>query len=198
MREQRESRNFVFDPLELPGLTRVRPKLNRDSRGWLAEVYNRAEFAEVGLGEVFSHENQSFSEEAGIMRGLHYSLPAAAKLIRVPAGRIFNVCVDIRPQSQTFGCWTGQILDAQDSEAIHMAPGFAHGVCTLAPQTVIAYFVSRPFNPIEHKGVFWRDPDLAIDWHWPHDRMIVSERDSRSPSWQSVTAYLQTGVGPDQ
>ena len=179
--------NFTFDPLALQGLVQVTPHRRPDPRGWLCEVHNAAEFAEAGLRTGFVQENQSFTRAAGVMRGLHIQARPAAKLVRVAAGRVFSVGVDMRPSSPDFGRWAGLELSAESGAQMFLPAGFAHGVCVLEPATVLAWSLDRLYDPAGERGVRWNDPDLAIAWPWSADRMVVSPKDATLPCWREVS-----------
>lgn len=180
--------SFRFTPGPLDGVVLIEPRRRGDGRGWLAEVYNAREFSQAGIETVFAQENQSWSRAPGTMRGLHYLARPVAKLLRVCAGRVVSACVDVRPESPSFGAADTVELSAEDGRQLFMDAGFAHGVCTLEPGTVIAYQLSGHHDPALERGLRWNDPDLGIDWRWPAERMIVSEKDAGSPLWAELRA----------
>lgn len=156
--------------------------LNRqDPRGSFAETYNRLRFLELGVDTEFKQDNHSVSREAGTIRGLHYQLHphAQAKLVRVTAGAIYDVIVDIRQGSPAFGTWYGFILTAANRRQLLVPRGFAHGFCTLVPDTEVLYKVDEYYSPEHDRGIIWNDPALAIDW--PVSEPVLSEKDGKHP-----------------
>lgn len=186
-----ETASFSFSPRPLDGVVLIEPRRRRDPRGWLAEVYNGREFAEAGIPTVFVQENQSWSAEPGTMRGLHYLARPVAKHLRVCAGRVVSACVDIRPDSPSFGRSDAVELSSETGAQVFIEAGFVHGVCTLEPNTVIAYQLSGHHDPALERGLRWNDPALAIDWGWPAERMIVSDKDAGAPMWADLKAGLE-------
>ena len=155
--------------LDLPEVKILSPRKFGDARGFFSETYNRDAFAAAGLDHVFVQDNHSFSATPGTLRGLHFQLPPYAqdKLVRVTRGAIFDVAVDIRRGSPTFGRWVGAEI--------------AHGFCTLAPDTEVIYKVTAPYAPESERGIAWDDPQLAIDWPLPVARPILSGKDGENP-----------------
>lgn len=186
-----ETAAFQFEQQALQGLWLVRPKRFTDARGFLVEAYNRSQFHAAGLGAEIVQENQSFTPQAGAMRGLHFLSRPQAKHIRVPAGRVFNVCVDIRPASPTFGQSHCMELSAESGEQVYFDAGFAHGVLILEPGTVIAYQVDGHFDPSRQHGIRWDDPDLAIPWPLDRADIQISEKDAGLPLWREASAMLR-------
>ncbi|GAU80584.1 dTDP-4-dehydrorhamnose 3,5-epimerase [Bosea sp. BIWAKO-01] len=182
--------NFTFAPLDLPGLVLVRPRRFGDERGYLMETYSRELFAAAGIAPDFIQDNQSRSAQAGTVRGLHYqAAPAAqAKLVRVLKGAIFDVAVDLRRGSPHCGLWCGTLLNADSDEQIFVPRGFAHGFCTLEPDTEVAYKVDAPYAPQSEGGLFWADPALAIDWPVVSGAATLSEKDAKLPGFAGFTS----------
>jgi dTDP-4-dehydrorhamnose 3,5-epimerase len=152
------------------------------------ESYNRRAFREVGITLEFVQDNHSLSEAAGIVRGLHYqSEPMAQnKLVRVLAGAIYDVAVDIRPDSPTFGHWVGVVLTEENKRQLFVPKGFAHGFCTLVPNTQVLYKVDQYYSPEHDRGILWNDPDLGIDW--PVRNPKLSEKDKNLPLLRELLA----------
>jgi dTDP-4-dehydrorhamnose 3,5-epimerase len=152
-----------------------------DHRGFFIESYNSRGFADNGIDCVFIQDNHSLSAEAGVLRGLHYQLnpKAQSKLVRVAAGAIYDVVVDIRQGSPTFGQWEGFILSSSNKRQLFVPQGFAHGFCTLVPQTEVLYKVDEFYSPDNDRGIAWNDPALGIDW--PLLQPILSDKDSKHP-----------------
>jgi dTDP-4-dehydrorhamnose 3,5-epimerase len=167
---------------EIPEVLRVVPARHGDARGWFSETYRADVLAEAGVHDRFVQDNQSFSREPGIVRGLHFQTPPAAqsKLIRVLQGAILDVAVDIRRGSPTFGRHVAVRLDAEGGEQLYVPVGFAHGFCTLTPDTMIAYKVGAPYSRANDAGIRWDDPDLGISW--PEGAgAVVSDKDRAAP-----------------
>lgn len=154
-----------------------------DDRGSFAETYDTAEFRALGVNAVFVMDAWSISRPAGTVRGLHFQAPprAQAKLVRVARGRIFDVILDLRRDSVTFGNHVALELDARSMRQVYIPAGFAHGFCTLEPDTEIAYKMSDHYSPAHYGGVRWNDPALGIRWPIDADRALVLEKDARLP-----------------
>jgi dTDP-4-dehydrorhamnose 3,5-epimerase len=159
------------------------PKRHADSRGFFTEWYNARKLAAVGLDRRFVQDNVAFSVEAGTIRGLHFQTPPAAqaKLIGVLRGAVLDVVVDIRRGSPTYGRHVAVELTAELGNQIFVPEGFAHGLCTLEPETLVSYKVTDFFSAACDSGVAWNDPDIGIAWPVDGDRVHLSERDSRLP-----------------
>ncbi|WCK54289.1 dTDP-4-dehydrorhamnose 3,5-epimerase [Aneurinibacillus sp. Ricciae_BoGa-3] len=159
----------------------LEPKIFGDARGYFMESYNKQVFSEIGLDFEFVQDNQSLSAEVGVIRGLHYQLnpKAQTKLVRVLQGAIYDVIVDIRKSSSTFGQWQGFILNEHNKRQLLVPKGFAHGFCTLAPNTVVAYKVDEYYSPENDRGILWNDPTLNIDW--PTSNPVLSAKDKIHP-----------------
>lgn len=172
----------MFETTPIPGLVVVRPARHGDDRGFFSEVWNRDRFAEAGLEHDWCQDNHAYSAEAGILRGLHYQAPpfAQAKLVRCISGRIWDVAVDVRPGSATYGRWFGLELAPETWAQLLVPRGFLHGYLTLAPRTEVLYKVDNPYSR-EHDGaVAWDDPDLAIEWP-VEGAPTLSEKDRAAP-----------------
>lgn len=170
----------------IKGLKHLKPRVFKDSRGFVAESYSQERFAEHGVGS-FVQENLSFSKEAGTLRGLHFQKPphAQAKLIQVLSGKVFDVAVDLRKDSPTFGKHHGVTLSAQDPELFYIPRGFAHGFYTLEDNTTILYKVDAYYAPTSEDGIKWDDPDLAIDWPLLSGKASLSDKDEILPTFSS-------------
>jgi dTDP-4-dehydrorhamnose 3,5-epimerase len=171
----------------------ITPSSFADSRGELCETYNRNRFVEHGITLEFVQDTQSRSVKTGTIRGLHFqSSPAAqGKLARVLRGSIFGVAVDLRRSSPTYGKWTAERLSAADGRQMLVPVGFAHGFCTLEPDTHVFYKVTACYSPANDLGIAWNDPDLAIDWPVLSGKAILSDRDTRLPGFNSLAAYFE-------
>lgn len=170
--------------LPLAGTKLIRPDVFPDRRGFFLESYNRDRYGSVGVGCFFVQDNHSRSVR-GALRGLHYQeAPGQAKLVRVARGRIFDVVVDIRPSSSTFGRWHGSVLDDEEQAQLFIPVGFAHGFCVLSESADVVYKVSAPYDPAAERTLRWDDPELSISW--PIRRPILSDRDRRAESFASL------------
>lgn len=168
---------------EIPAVKRVIPKRHGDARGWFSEVFRADTLAKAGIANGFVQDNQSFSAPAGTVRGLHFqTAPAAqAKLIRVLAGAILDVAVDLRSESPTYGRSVAVRLDAEGGEQLFVPAGFAHGFCTLEPNTMVAYKVDAYYSPENDRNLRWNDPALAIAWPVSEAEAILSGKDQAAP-----------------
>ncbi|SFK62147.1 dTDP-4-dehydrorhamnose 3,5-epimerase [Methylocapsa palsarum] len=165
----------------LPDVLILKPRRFFDSRGSFVELFSERTFAKTGFETRFIQENQSVSIETGTIRGLHFQLPPAAqsKLVRVARGSILDVAVDLRRGSPTFGRWIAETLSAKEGEQILIPRGFAHGFCTLEPETEIVYKVDSFYAPECESGFIWSDPDLKIDWPVDESAVVLSEKDAK-------------------
>lgn len=169
-------------PLLLEGAVILEPKVHSDHRGFFMESYNGQLFKEKGIDLKFVQDNHSLSAEPNVIRGLHYQLnpKAQAKLVRVISGAIYDVIVDIRKKSPTFGQWVGVILSEHNKRQLLVPKGFAHGFCTLVPNTQVMYKVDEYYSPEHDRGIIWNDPVLNIDW--PTNKPILSDKDQAHPT----------------
>ncbi|WP_047986104.1 dTDP-4-dehydrorhamnose 3,5-epimerase [Ornithinibacillus californiensis] len=166
---------------KLQGVYILEPLVYEDHRGFFMESYNKQSLEKSGLEYNFVQDNHSLSTEASVIRGLHYQLnpKAQSKLVRVGSGVIWDVVVDIRPESNTFAQWFGIILSEKNKRQVIVPKGFAHGFCTLVPDTSVLYKVDEYYDPDLERGILWNDPQLNIDW--PVSNPILSEKDSNLP-----------------
>ncbi len=175
--------------LRLNGLKLVKPRVFKDSRGFFLESFKQPLYQKMGIPESFLQDNHSFSQK-GCIRGMHFqSVPGQAKLVRVAVGKIYDVAVDIRSDSPTYGQWEGVILDDQEHHQLFIPVGFAHGFCVLSEEAHVMYKVSTPYDPQHEKGFRWNDPQINIQW--PTDEPIVSARDLEAPSFHESMLQLQ-------
>lgn len=167
--------------LSLPGLKLLKPRRFADSRGYFSETYNERTFAQAGITIKFIQDNQSVSASTGTVRALHFQLPPApqTKLVRVLHGSIFDVGVDLRTGSPTYGRWEGVTISAEGGEQLLVPRGFAHGFCTLEPNSVVAYKVDEFYAPASDSGLIWNDPDLAIAWPVAAGAAVLSDKDQK-------------------
>jgi dTDP-4-dehydrorhamnose 3,5-epimerase len=175
--------NFSSRPLEVSGLIVVVPRRFGDERGYFMETFNSREFATLGIQTEFLQDNQSLSAQAGTVRGLHFQIPPAqqAKLVRVLRGSIFDVAVDLRKGSPSYLRWSGVTLTAGGGEQLYVPRGFAHGFCTLEPETEVAYKVDGYYAPECDSGLLWNDPDLGIAWPVESAAATLSDKDRVLP-----------------
>jgi dTDP-4-dehydrorhamnose 3,5-epimerase len=167
--------------LKLPGVKLIKPRVFRDARGFFLETYSAPRYAAFGIGASFVQDNHSRSAE-GTLRGLHYqSTPGQAKLVRVSVGRIYDVAVDIRADSPSFGQWLAAELDAEEHTQLFVPVGYAHGFCVLSEWAEVLYKVSSPYDPSTECSIRWNDAELAVKW--PISAPLLSERDQRAPSF---------------
>ena len=171
-------------PLAIPDVKLVRPVRHGDHRGYFSEVYNKRTLAAAGIAYDFVQDNQSLSRRVGTVRGLHFQTPPfeQVKLVRVLRGRIYDVAVDIRRSSASFGRWVGVELDAESWTQILIPAGFAHGFCTLEPDTEIAYKVTNHYEPAHDFGLMWNDAALGIEWPSVADPATLSDKDRLYPA----------------
>lgn len=175
---------------EARGVAVLIPRRFGDERGWFSETFNAQAFS-VAVGNVqFVQDNQAFSAEAGTLRGLHFQRPphAQAKLVRVLRGSIFDVALDLRVGSSTYGHWVARTLTARDGEQLFVPRGFAHGYCTLEPNTEVAYKTDGFYAPRHDAGLAWDDPTLAIPWPVSPAAAILSDRDRALPDFSGFTS----------
>lgn len=174
----------------IAGLLLVRPKLFRDPRGWFLESYNRDAFLGAGIPETFVQDNHSQSVQ-GTLRGLHFQTrPGQAKLIRCTQGSIWDVAVDIRAGSPTFGSHFGCELKADDPLQLFIPVGFAHGFLVLSETAEVQYKCSNVYNPATESGIAWDDPDLRVPWPLYGITPIISDRDRKNQSFQAFRTAL--------
>ena len=172
-----------IEDAETAGLKVITPAKHGDSRGFFSEVYNRRSFEEAGLQLSFVQDNQSFSAEVGTIRGLHFQSPPFAqdKLVRVTHGRVLDVAVDLRRSSKTFGRHFAIELSRENWRQLLVPVGFAHGFCTLEPDTEVLYKVTNYYSATNDFGLAFDDPALGIDWGVDVARARLSEKDRRQP-----------------
>lgn len=171
---------FRFVPLELPGLMLVEPQVFGDDRGFFTETFKASDFAAHGIPGPFVQENYSHSVR-GVLRGLHFQKAPAAqgKLVSVICGEIFDVAVDIRRGSPTYGRWVGVTLSAENHCLLYVPVGFAHGFCVLSAEADVVYRVTAEYAPAYDRGIRWDDPALGIAW--PVSAPLLSPKDAQWP-----------------
>jgi len=176
---------FTAEPLALLEVLLIKPRKFADSRGFFMETYSAPAFAELGVMAAFVQDNHSMSIKRGTVRGLHFQTPprAQAKLVRVARGAVFDVAVDLRRDSPSYGVWTAATLTAEGGEQLFIPRGFAHGFCALADNTEVLYKVDDVYAPDCDTGLFWDDPDIAIDWPVARAEVLTSDKDARLPAF---------------
>ena len=177
---------FTFKKcLDIEGLYQIEPAIYADERGYNLETYNVKDFSEAGLGMQFVQENQSMSRK-GVLRGLHFQKThPQGKLVRVTSGTVFDVAVDIRKGSKTYGKWFGLILSDEKKNMLYVPQGFAHGFLVLSDTAEFAYKLSDYYHPEDESGIPWDDPSIGIEWPIPDEMHIVlSERDRSHPAFR--------------
>ena len=177
-----------FVPAELAGVIVVEPDVHRDSRGYFLEAYNAQKYKAGGIDGPFVQDNNSRSME-GTLRGLHLQLRRPqGKLIRVIEGEIYDVAVDVRRGSPSFGRWVGVRLSGDNFKQCYVPPGFAHGFAVVSPIALVEYKCTDLYDPSDEIGIAWNDPTLAIPW--PVGQPFLSERDRRNPILAEVMDEL--------
>lgn len=173
---------FDFEKLEIDGLVLVKPKVFGDSRGFFAETYKKSDFVKNGIDADFVQDNHSKSTR-GVLRGLHYQIApcAQAKLVRCVKGKIFDVAVDLRKESKTFGKWLKVELSEDNKQMLYIPEGFAHGFVVLSDEAEIMYKTSAEFSPEADRGVLWNDSGINVDWGIDFEP-ILSEKDKIQPT----------------
>lgn len=171
---------FIFNKTEIEGVYVIEPKVFGDNRGYFMETYNEQEFKNNGLDYNFVQDNQSKSKK-GVLRGLHFQKThPQAKLVRVLEGEVFDVAVDLRKGSKTYGKWVGVILSEENKKQFMIPRGFAHGFVVLSETAVFAYKCDDFYHPEDEGGIMWNDPDINIEWPY-HGELLLSEKDKVHP-----------------
>lgn len=180
--------NLKIEKTPLEGLIIMAPLSFEDSRGYLAETYHQEKYRHFGVNCEFVQDNQSYSVR-GVLRGLHAQLKKPqAKLVRAVSGEIFDVAIDARPNSPTFGQWHGDYLSGANLRQLFIPEGFLHGFCVLSETAIVHYKCSALYESGDQWGILWNDPELAIDW--PLDSPVISEKDRQNISWKKFKEVL--------
>ena len=176
---------FTFKRLSIPDVILVQPKSFSDDRGFFLESFKESDFVSNGINIKFVQDNISNSV-LGVIRGLHFQKNpvAQAKLVTALKGEIFDVVVDIRKDSPTYGKWISEILSDKDHKLLYVPEGFAHGFCVLSKEAYVCYKVSNEYSPEHERGIIWNDPKLNIDW--PISKPIVSGDDNKLPLFENL------------
>ncbi|MGE7592962.1 dTDP-4-dehydrorhamnose 3,5-epimerase [Peribacillus frigoritolerans] len=167
---------------KLNGVMLIEPKIFGDHRGWFTEIYNEENFKKAGIDTIFIQDNHSFSATKGTLRGLHYQKDpkAQTKLVRCTKGSIFDVAIDIRKESPTYGEWYGVELSEENKKQLLVPKGFAHGFMTLTDDVEVQYKVDELYSPENDRGIIWNDPEIGIEW--PMDiKPVLSAKDENAP-----------------
>ena len=179
-----------FVSTEIEGVTLIEPDIHRDERGFFLETYHQARYHEAGLGAVFVQDNHSKSAH-GTLRGLHMQVERAqTKLVRVIAGRIWDVAVDVRTDSSTFGRYVGAELSAENQKQLYIPTGMLHGFVVLSEEAEVEYKCSDFYDPASEVSVLWNDPEVAIQW--PIDAPTLSERDAKALPLSAIMDRLRS------
>lgn len=176
---------FTFTQSPIEGVYVIEPTVFGDSRGYFMETYQYEEFKNAGLDMVFVQDNQSKSRK-GVLRGLHYQTKnTQGKLVRVVSGEVFDVAVDLRKDSETFGKWFGVVLSAENKKQFYIPEGFAHGFVVLSDEAEFVYKCTNYYDPSSEAGLMWNDPDIGIEWPIGDDmEILLSEKDKVHPSFK--------------
>ncbi|PTE09470.1 dTDP-4-dehydrorhamnose 3,5-epimerase [Mesorhizobium helmanticense] len=179
-------------PLGLDGVLEIVPKRFGDARGFFVETYNEERFSDAGIDLRFVQDNHSYSAATGILRGLHYQLPPRAqdKLLRVVRGRVFDVAVDIRRGSKTFGKWVALEVSAEKGNQILVPKGFAHGFVTLVPDTEVLYKVTDTYSPQHDRSIRFDDPAIGIEWPSLSGGFQLSDKDLEAPPLAAAEVFV--------
>lgn len=177
---------FTFTKTKIEDVILIEPHIFGDARGFFMEAYKKSDFMSAGITENYIQDNHSKSTK-GVLRGLHYQLnpQAQAKIVRCPRGKIFDVAVDIRKNSKTFGKWVGYELSEENKNMLYIPAGFAHGFVVLSQEAELMYKVSTEYSPVLDRGVRWDDPDINIHWGINFEP-LVSEKDSKQPFLKDI------------
>jgi len=183
----------------LPAVRVITPRRHQDIRGFFSEVWREDAMREAGLDVRFVQENHAASRAMGTIRGLHFQIgdAAQAKLVRCPRGSVFDVAVDIRRGSPTFGRHVAIALSAENWQQLYVPAGFAHGYCTLEPDTEVMYKVTAYYDPASERGLAWNDPGIGIAWPVSPERAVLTERDRKFPRLAQLPDLFPFDSYPD-
>ena len=176
---------FTFEKTRLPGVIVIQPQVFGDSRGYFMETFKRADFAAAGIDKDFVQDNESSSTK-GVLRGLHFQKNhTQGKLVRVTHGEVFDVAVDIRPGSETYGQWSGVVLNSEKKNMFYIPEGFAHGFLVLSDMAEFVYKCTDVYDPTSEGGIPWNDPSIAIDWPKLDCEYKTSEKDEKHEAFST-------------
>ncbi len=177
--------NFIFEEQEIKGLFVIEPKVFGDERGYFIETYHLEDFKAAGINKSFVQHNQSLSRK-NVLRGLHFQKEhPQAKLVRVLKGEVYDVAVDLRNGSPTYGQWCGVILSDVNKKMTYVPEGFAHGFLVLSEEAVFTYLCTDFYHPEDEGGIPWNDPDIGVEWPLEDGvQPFVSDKDNQHPAWK--------------
>lgn len=176
--------NFNFIKCDIDGLYVIEPKVFGDHRGYFMETYHYEDFKSAGLDMVFVQDNQSLSKK-GVLRGMHFQKQhPQGKLVRVLKGEVYDVAVDLRKGSATYGKWHGELLSEENNRLFYVPEGFAHGFLVLSEEAVFTYKCTRFYHPEDEGGIIWNDPEIGIKWPISENlQPIISDKDKKLPDF---------------
>ena len=176
------------ETFDIAGVVAITPDRFGDARGFFSETWSAPRFATAGVDVTFMQDNQSLSRDRGVLRGLHCQIGpnAQGKLVRCIRGAIWDVAVDARRSSPTFGRWVGVELSSENWRQLWIPAGFLHGFCTLQPDTEVIYKVTAPYDREAERGVIWNDPTLALPWPIEPGAAVLSDKDLVLPRWTDL------------
>ena len=170
---------FTFEKTKLPGVMVIQPQVFGDNRGYFMEIYKKSDFADAGIDKEFVQDNESSSTK-GVLRGLHFQKEhTQGKLVRVTKGEVFDVAVDVRPGSETYGQWAGVILSSEQKNMLYIPEGFAHGFLVLSDIAEFSYKCTDVYDPSSEGGIPWNDKTIAVDWPKLNVPYKTSEKDEK-------------------
>lgn len=176
---------FTFEKTKIPGVIIIQPRVFGDQRGYFMETFKKGDFAAAGIDKEFVQDNESSSTK-GVLRGLHFQKNhTQGKLVRVTHGKVFDVAVDVRPQSPTYGEWVGVTLDSEKKNMFYIPEGFAHGFLVLSDTAEFVYKCTDEYDPSSEGGVPWNDPTIAIEWPKLDIPYKTSEKDEKHESFEN-------------
>jgi len=183
---------MIVEQTAIPGVLVITPKRFLDGRGFFSETWKASSFAEAGIDVSFVQDNHARSDEKGVVRGLHLQIGpnAQGKLVRVVRGSIWDVAVDARPGSPTYGKHAGAVLSAENWQQLWVPAGLLHGYCTLEPDTEVIYKVTAPWDREAERGIIWNDPELAVPWPIAPGEAILSDKDKLLPRLSEAGEWL--------
>jgi dTDP-4-dehydrorhamnose 3,5-epimerase len=181
----------------IPDVKLLVPQRREDGRGYFVEAYSRQTLEALGIHMTFVQDNHAYSRRRGTVRGLHYQLPphAQAKLVRVVRGAVFDVAVDVRTGSPTIGRHVTNVLTAEVGEQVFVPEGFAHGICTLEPDTEVIFKITAFHAPGYERGLLWSDPTLGIEWPVDANEAVMSPNDLAQPRWSDAERFVAASAG---
>lgn len=183
---------ITVETCPIKGLKVITPQVFGDERGYFMETYNYNDYKEAGIDQIFVQDNQSSSRK-GVLRGLHFQINFPQdKLVRVVSGEVFDVAVDLRKDSETFGQWFGVILSEENKKQFYIPKNFAHGFVVLSEHAEFAYKCTDFYHPNDEGGLYWADPEIGVEWPMPEgmkkEDLIISEKDQK---WSGLKEYKE-------